>query len=209
MKSKIIVFVIICSFINKANAQFQLQSFVGKDGLEFFSLYQKDISANKKLAYYGYSNYSIEFNKTSKGESELYQVINYKLYKNSGLSFGGTLANGEFMPEAGLSLGGTKRNFNFNLFPALNYSFRSKNLGYGINGQLTFNPKINDQWNYYNLLILGSDFGFKEHTSSNQIIRIGAEYKDKIEFGVGVNLSEQGRNFNFDSNFGVFVGINL
>jgi hypothetical protein len=82
-------------------------------------------------------------------------------------------------------------------------------LGYGFYSLIDYTPKITDKWNVYSMLILESDFDFKEHLQSNQLIRIGLEYKSKYHFGTGMNFSQQGSDLLLENSFGFFVGISL
>ena len=56
------------------------------------------------------------------------------------------------------------------------------------------------------MFIVESDFSFKEHQSSSQVIRIGLENKEKMQWGIGSNISQTGSSFYTDINFGLFIG---
>jgi hypothetical protein len=207
MKSKKIIIIILIFIIYKSNSQVQLQSFVGNDGLQFSTIIQKNI--DKKLNYFNFTNYYSEYNRQNSGTLEIYNVINYQIYKNIGIAAGNTFNNTDIIPQIGLSWNVDKDNLNFNFFPAINYSVNNKEAGLGIYTLLEYTPKISEKYNFYSMLILDSDFSFKEHSESNQYIRLGAEYKKKFQFGTGINLSEKGINYNFDTSFGVFLGYTL
>ncbi|HCN51397.1 MAG TPA: hypothetical protein DIT10_20310 [Chryseobacterium sp.] len=56
------------------------------------------------------------------------------------------------------------------------------------------------------MLIVESDFIFKEHQASSQVARLGIENQKKMQFGIGSNISQTGKDFETDVNFGVFIG---
>lgn len=205
LEIKILVIFLMVNFIS--NAQVQLQSFAGNDGLQFSSIIQKNIGA--KTNYLGFSNYYSPYNSYEKGELESYNVLNYQLYKNLGIATGATFSSKDITPQIGFSWSVDKEKINFNLFPAINYSLNHKEVGLGLYSLFEYTPKINKKWNSYNMLIVDSDFTFKEHTVSNQYLRIGLEYKSKFQFGLGINFSENGDDFKFDNSYGIFMGYTL
>ncbi len=110
------------------------------------------------------------------------------------------------MPSVRLAYGKENEVWNISVFPAVIYSTKAKELGLGLYTLLEYTPKINEKLNLYSMLIVESDFSFKEHQSSSQVIRLGLENKKKMQFGVGSNISQAGSNFETDVNFGVFIG---
>ncbi|CAI2768668.1 hypothetical protein [Flavobacterium collinsii] len=211
MKLKILTFTLFIIGISNSNAQVQLQSFGGNDGFQFSTIIEKKIAANEKLSYFNFSNYYAPYDSISKGAFEMYHVLNYEFTKNIGVAIGNTFTNDDIIPQIGLSWTIDKEELNLNFFPALNYSLNSKKMGIGVYSLLEYTPKINEKWNSYNMLILDSDFTFKEHSESNQYIRIGAEFKKRFQFGLGLNFSESNIESStvFNSSYGVFAGYTL
>jgi hypothetical protein len=207
MKLKITALAILFFTTIASNAQVQLQSFVGNDGLQFSTIIQKDIT--DKLNYFNFTNYYTEYNSYSTAALETYNVINYSFYKNIGIAAGSTFSNTDIIPQVGLSWSVDKEKVNFNLFPAISYSMDQKEMGFGIYSLLEYTPKINDRWNLYTMLILDSDFSVKEHSESNQYLRLGVEYNKKLQFGAGINFAEKGSNFEFDNSYGLFLGYTI
>lgn len=210
MKLKISILLAVICFSIKSKAQVTLQGYAGNDGYEFSSFIQKTISKNEKLSYYGYSNYFAEYKNNGTSTAEVFQTLNYQLIKNAGVSLGGTFTQGEFIPQVGLCYGVDKKHYSVSIFPGLGYSFKDKQINYGLNGLIEYSPKINDLWNFYSMLVLGSDFDGSEHTKTNEHLRLGLEYKTKFQFGLGLNLEQNGSDFNGEQpSFGIFAGYTL
>jgi hypothetical protein len=106
----------------------------------------------------------------------------------------------------GLAFIKEKGNFGINLFPALTYSFDSKEMGFGLYTLMEYTPKINEQFNLYTMLIIESDFSFKQHQSSNQVIRLGVETRKMMQYGISTTVSQTGSNFDTSIDFGIFIG---
>lgn len=209
MKLKVIFFALLITSIFNSTAQVQLQSFAGNDGFQFSTIIEKKIASVDKLSYFNFSNYYTPYDSISNGSLEIYHVVNYEFSKNIGVAFGNTFTKEDLIPQAGLSWTIDKENLNLNFFPAINYSFDSKDFGLGVYTLLEYTPKLNENWNYYNMLILDSDFSFEEHSESNQYLRIGAEYNRKFQFGLGLNFSQFGKNFETNNSYGLFLGYTL
>jgi agmatine deiminase len=204
---QIIVFSILILSLSVTYAQVQLQSSIGAEEFGINTLMQKSISKNQKFNYYGHTNFELKYKNDSVGMTEFFQVVDYKLGKNVGLALGNTINKGDFLPEIGLSFSFEKKAFDLNFYPTVSYSLKSKAVGYGANGIMSFSPKINDKWGYYNLLIFGVDFDAESNFMGNQNLLVGLEYKQKLDFGLSLNLSNEQSDLN--TSLGVFLGIKL
>lgn len=69
---------------------------------------------------------------------------------------------------------------------------------------LRFTPALSERWKLYTGLELFSLFGKSGHLFSVQRLRLGLERKG-YQFGLAGNLSEVGRSFLLDNNFGIFI----
>lgn len=57
----------------------------------------------------------------------------------------------------------------------------------------------------FNQLAFEPLFSSKEHIYSYQQIRVGLDYKELLQFGLGINLEQTSRNFETGQNIGVFI----
>ena len=186
-----------------AQSQISVQAYGGNKETELLVIYNKDFS--RKWNYFASGTVSYDY-ASKKVTPELYQNINYSIIKNLGVSAGVHISEKDIMPSVGVAYGKENDVFAINLFPAFTYSTDAKEFGLGLYTLLEYTPKINERLNLYSMLIIESDFSFKEHQSSSQVIRLGLENKKKMQFGIGSNISQTGSSFDTDVNFGVFIG---
>ncbi|MGE8554827.1 MAG: hypothetical protein ACN6OB_12975 [Chryseobacterium jejuense] len=186
-----------------AKAQISVQAYAGNKETEVLAIYDKDFGSKWNYFASGTIGYDYDLKKVN---PELYQNINYGIGKNLGVSAGVHISDKDIMPSVGLAYGKGNDVFGINVFPALTYSTDAKELGLGLYTLLEYTPKINERFNFYSMLIVESDFSFKEHQASSQIIRLGLENRKKMQFGIGSNISQTGSSYETDINFGVFIG---
>lgn len=203
--NRIITFLFLGFAFITIKSQFQLQTFVANKESEILGIYDKDFKSNPKWNYFASGTLSYNYDGKDFGV-ELYQNLNYKIAKNWGVSVGATISKDDVSPLVGLAYGKNSGAFEINFFPGINYSFDAKEMGYGFYSLLEYTPKINEKFNFYSMLVLESDFSFKQHSISNQTLRIGLETQKKFQFGLGTNITEMGEKFDTEANFGVFIG---
>jgi len=96
----------------------------------------------------------------------------------------------------------------------------AKPMALDVFGLINYSPQFNKKWGLFSQFIIGTNLGlqkeipnqkreilnvFTRHNISNQLLRIGLNYKQKFQFGVGVDLSQFGMNEGNFENFGVFL----
>lgn len=200
------VFLLILLFPFSGQSQISIQAYGGNKETEILGIYDKDFGNNgNKWNYFASGTIGYDYN-LKKVNPELYQNINYGIGKNLGVSAGVHISDKDIMPSVGLAYGKTNDVFGISLFPALTYSTDVKEFGLGLYTLMEYTPKINERFNFYSMLIVESDFSFKEHQASSQVIRLGLENRKKMQFGIGSNISQAGSSFETDINFGVFIG---
>lgn len=201
MKKNIFLLALLVSLWGKA--QISVQAYAGNKETEVLGIYDKDFGS--KWNYFASGTIGYDYSQ-KKVNPELYQNLNYGIAKNMGISAGVHISDKDIMPSVGLAYGKGNDVFGISVFPALTYSMDAKELGLGVYTLLEYTPKINDRLNFYSMLIVESDFSFKEHQSSSQVIRLGLENKKKMQFGIGSNISQAGSSYETDVNFGIFIG---
>ncbi|WP_347217603.1 hypothetical protein [Chryseobacterium sp.] len=201
MKKNVFLLGLLLSFYG--NAQISLQTYAGNKETEVLGIYDKDFGSKWNYFASGTIGYDYDLKKIS---PELYQNINYGIGRNLGVSAGVHISEQDIMPSIGLAYGKANDVFGISVFPALTYSTDAKELGLGLYTLMEYTRKINERLNFYSMLIIESDFSFKEHQASNQIIRLGLENRKKLQFGIGSNISQTGSHYDTDINFGIFIG---
>lgn len=198
---------ILFGFHSSINGQVQVQANYESSEFGLNTFIEKSIGLNNKLNYFNYTNFDISLESDSVGNSEFFHVIDYNLFNNFGLALGNSINKNNFIPEFGLSYNYENDDFNFNLYPTINYLFKSKQIGFGFNGVASYSPKINKNWSLFNLLILNLDFDGESDYNGNQTLLTGLGYKEKIDFGVSLNLSTEDNEF--ETQVGVFMGLKI
>jgi len=183
------------------NAQIQVQPFFGSDGLQVGTLINKPFSKKENWNYYNYTSYFTEYNNVETSELESYQNVSRSLYKNLGFNVGATLGNGTLIPALGLSYIFENENLNFSIFPSVNYLTVEKEVGFDLNSMFEYTQDISLSWSLYSLIIFNADY-FDSELVSKEYVRLGLEYKNAIQFGVGSDIDNNEGTFNF----GGFVG---
>lgn len=184
----------------------QIQSFIGNDGFQLNSIIQKEITKNKKLNYFGFSNVFTEYQSTDSLDLDLLNLAHYNLYKGIVAIGGVSISKKDMIPQLGLGYTMDKDRFNLNIFPMLNYSLKEKEVGGGLYTLMEYTPHIKNKWDLYTMLILDTDFNFREHLESKQYIRIGTQFDKRLQFGLGIDLSQKTNDFIFSSHYGGFLG---
>ncbi|MBT2620882.1 hypothetical protein [Chryseobacterium sp. ISL-6] len=200
---KRILFPLLLLFSYEVTAQISIQGYAGTKESEVLGIYDKDFKSKWNYFASGTISYRYESKKLN---AEVYQNLNYYISQNWGISAGGYISNEDIMPSAGFAFIKEKGDFGINLFPALTYSFDSEEMGFGLYTLMEYTPKINEHFNLYSMLIMESDFSFKQHQGSGQIIRLGLETRKKLQFGLGSTISQTGNNFETEADFGIFIG---
>lgn len=202
---KFITVLFLFFFYSISYAQLQSQLYASNKESELLGIFDKDFSSNTKWNYFISATLAYNYDSKDLG-AELYNNLNYKLIDNWGVSLGANITKDAVTPLLGVAYTKEYKDFGINFFPAINYSFDAEEIGYGFYSLMEYTPKINDKFNFYSMLILESDFSDGKHEASNQILRLGLLTSKKLQFGIGSNISQFGDNFEYDANFGVFIG---
>jgi hypothetical protein len=71
-------------------------------------------------------------------------------------------------------------------------------------GIIGYSPKFNKSWGLSSQIIFSVD-----PVEASQIVRMGASYKDKFQFGIGVDMLQNFQSKNFIFNTGPFIRLNF
>jgi hypothetical protein len=67
-------------------------------------------------------------------------------------------------------------------------------------GIIGYSPKFNKSWGLSSQIIFSVD-----PLEASQIVRIGASFKDKFQFGIGIDMLQTIQSKNFNYNSGPFI----
>jgi hypothetical protein len=149
--------------------------------------------------------------------------LTYQFNNWLGISVGGSFDGVQFIPTLGLSLGyfNKKGDFSITAFPTIQLA---KPMALDLFALINYSPQFNKKWGVFTQLIIGTNLGiqkeapnqkreilniFTRHNISNQLLRVGLNYKQKFQFGIGADFAQFGTNEGRFDNFGIFLRYQL
>jgi len=205
MNKNILVIGLLIFTYQSSLAQLPVQVFGGNKAIEYNFLWYKDIDKKGKVNLFNFTFFTIDYQDKNRNAYEIYQVATYNFTKNWGLAGGGRFTSGQFAPQIAISYQLETKDLYLNIFPTVQYLSNQQQVGYSLFGLLFYKPKINETWKMFNQLAFEPLFNDKEHIYSYQQIRIGLEYKELFQFGLGLNSEQTGAKFETRHSFGVFI----
>jgi hypothetical protein len=145
--------------------------------------------------------------------------LTYQFNPWFGLSAGGGFDGQQFNPTLGLSLSylNPKGDFLVTAFPTVQLA---KPAALDLFALINYCPVFNKTWGLFSQFILGTNLGlqkespdqkrqvlnfFTRHNASTQLMRLGLNYRQKFQFGIGADLAQFGMNEGSFENFGLFI----
>lgn len=186
-------------------AQIPLQVFGGNKGIEYNFLWDKDIDKKGRVNLFNFTFFTIDYKDQGRNAYEIYQVATYNFTRNWGLAGGGRFTGGQFAPQIAISYQLETKDLYLNIFPTVQYLSNQHQVGYSLFGLVFYRPKINNTWKMFNQFVFEPLFDSKKHIYSYQQIRVGLDYKESFQFGIGVNLEQSGSSFVTRQSYGIFI----
>jgi len=186
-----------------AHAQISNEILVGHKQVQYLSYWQKDIDSIGKFNFFNINRFAIDYNDKLLNNFSTEGQVTYLLKDWIGIAVGGGFDGEHFMPTLGLNLSYTnrKRDFFIEGYPTI---VITKPIAPGIFALIGYNPMFNKKWGFSSQLIFSLD-----EIQSSQLLRVGLNFKDNIQFGIGADMHQfQQSEANF-YNLGFFVRINL
>jgi hypothetical protein len=205
-----LVFLFLTSGYQPLLAQLAPQLFGGHRAAEYNFLWFKEVDKKGKLSLFNYTTFTVNYASKANNAYEIYQVGIFNLNKTWGIAGGGRFISNEFIPLIALSFQQVGKDWYFNLFPSAQLTtsaeepFRQK-MSYSLFGLLFYKPKLNDTWKMFNQLSFEPLLSAEQHLYSYQQIRVGLQYNERFQFGLGANLEQLGKDFSFRQNYGLFL----
>ncbi len=221
MRKPIVILMILISHLGFA--QIPVETLVGNKQTHFISYWQKDIDSSGKFNFFNLSRFAIDHKEKAYNNFAIEGQMTYQVKDWFGLSFGGAYAGNNFVPTAGISLryANKKGDFYIQSFPTVNLD---KIKSFNFFGIVGYTPKLSKNFGIFSQLIFSTNlqldktqvmpnreiFGlFTGHNQSVQLLRIGLNYKEKLQFGFGADFNQFYKNQGNFSNIGFFVRISI
>lgn len=218
------IFVLVILFTaQKTFGQIPVEAFVGHKQTQFVSYWQKDLDSAKKFNFFSYTSFAIDYKNEAFNNFSIDNQMSYSIKKWLGVSVGGGYSGLNFVPSVGLNLSysNQKGDFFIESYPTLQFDkFKSFSL-FGIMG---YNPRFNEKWGLFSQLIFSANLQidktlvnpnrdlwgvFTAHQQSAQLVRVGLDFKEKYQFGLGSDFIQSPQNGGNFENLGLFFRVNL
>jgi hypothetical protein len=204
---------------HNSNAQTSIETLVGNRQVHYLSYWQKDIDSLGKFNFFSLSRYAIDFKDKTYNNFAIDGQFTYQLKNWIGLSVGGGFAGEVFTPTIGLNLSyaNKKGDFFIETYPTIELSEKKSFNFFGLCGYI---PKFNNNWGLFSQLIFSTNLAldktqqnsrrqilglFTAHQQSTQLLRVGLNYREKLQFGFGLDLNQFYQNEGNFSNVGFFI----
>lgn len=200
-------------------AQIPFEVMVGNKQSLYFAYIQKDLDSIGRWNIFSQGLYGVNYKESALNTISIDNQLTYQFNNWLGISAGGSFDGLQFIPSLGLSLGylNKKGDFLISAFPMVQLA---KPTAFDLFALINYSPEFNKKWGLFTQLIAGTNLGlrkeysdqkrevlniFTRHNISNQLLRIGLNYKQKFQFGIGADFAQFGMNEGTFENFGIFL----
>jgi hypothetical protein len=189
----------------KGFSQIPVDVMGGHRATEFSFFWFEDLDAKKKIELFNFTFVSVDYRDQNLNEYEIYQALTYKLNENWGITGVGRFAFNEYMPQLAVSYQLFNGDFFFAAYPYVQYSGVQDTWSQGAFGFVFWNPKLNEKWKWFHMLLFETNVDKRGHQYSFQQLRLGVESPKGIQFGFGTTFGQTGGEWDFTHNLGVFI----
>ena len=207
MKIKLIAFFLFVFSIKSMSQDIELLSIFTNKSFRFTNIIDHDI--NSKWNYFGLTEMGVAYKIKNVVNFETDQFMDYKIANNLAIATGLGLQNNNILPQLGLAYAKEKQKWSYAFYPTVYYGLSDESWGSSMNSLIEYSPMINTKWDFYSLALLDFDYDFGEALGSQQYVNIGFQYKKKFLFGVNFDFEQEDNFKDNETEYGIFLGINL
>lgn len=202
MKKTILTFILLIVCLS-SYAQISSELLFGNRQVHYISYWQKGIDSLGKYNLFNLNRFAKDFKNEAYTNYSIDAQLSYKIKRWFGIAVGAGYDGKTIQPTLGLSLSlrNKKGDFFIEAFPTIGFT---KKITPSVFAVVGYNPTINKKWGFSNQLIF-----VLNGISSNQLVRIGLNYKNKVQFGFGADIIYFFDNEPSLYNFGCFTRLNL
>lgn len=203
MKKSLIITILLMVSVN-ISAQNVLEALAGNKHAHYINYFDKDLDSSAKWNFFNLNRFTVNYNDKALNTVAIEGQLTYQFKPWIGLSAGGGFYGEIFVPTVGLSLSymNKKEDFFLQMYPTI--GFAEGQAVPSILGIIGYAPKFNKIWGFSTQIIFSAD-----PIEASQIVRIGVDYKNKIQFGIGLDLLQNFETRNSNYNLGPFVRFNF
>jgi hypothetical protein len=185
-------------------AQIIIETLAGNKQAHYINYIDKDLDSSGKWNFFNLNRFTVNYKDKTLNTVSIEGQLSYQLKPWLGLSAGGGFYGELFVPAIGLSLSymNKKEDFFIQFYPIIVYV--EKQFALSLLGIIGYIPKFNKNWGLSSQIIFSVD-----PIEATQIVRIGADYKGKIQFGIGLDMTQNFDTRDLNFNIGPFVRYNF
>jgi hypothetical protein len=181
-----------------------LEVLAGNKQAHYINYFNKDLDSTAKWNFFNLNRFTVNYKDKALNNVSIEGQLTYQFKPWIGLSAGGGFYGELFVPTIGLSLSymNKKEDFFIQMYPTI--GFAEGQVAPSVLGIIGYSPKFSKNWGLSSQIIFSAD-----PVEASQIIRIGANYKDKVQFGIGIDMLQNFETKNLNYNLGPFIRFNF
>lgn len=185
-------------------AQIVLEALAGNKQAHYINYIDKDLDSLAKWNFFNLNRFTVNYRDRTLNTVSIEGQLTYQFKPWLGLSAGGGFYGELFIPTIGLSLSymNKKEDFFIQMYPTI--GFAERQVAPSVLGLIGYTPRFSKNWGVSSQIIFSVD-----PIEASQIVRLGANYKDRFQFGIGVDMLQNYRTRNLNFNLGPFIRFNL
>ncbi|MFN4854816.1 MAG: hypothetical protein ACK5JC_10400 [Bacteroidota bacterium] len=185
-------------------AQIVLEALAGNQQAHYINYIDKDLDSTAKWNIFNLNRFTVNYKDKVLNTVSIEGQLTYQFKPWIGVSAGGGFYGELFVPTIGLSLSymNKKEDFFIQMYPTI--GFAEGQVAPSVLGIIGYSPKFSKNWGLSSQIIFSAD-----PVEASQIIRIGANYKDKVQFGIGIDMLQNFETKNLNYNLGPFIRFNF
>lgn len=186
------------------HAQIVLEALGGNEQAHYINYIEKDLDSNAKWNFFNLNRFTVDYRDNALNTVSIEGQLTYQFKPWLGISAGGGFYGELFIPSIGLSLSylNKKEDFFIQMYPTVGIA--EGQFVPSVLGLMGYTPKFSESWGLSSQIIFSID-----PVEATQIVRIGANYKDKIQFGAGIDMLQSFQTKTLNFNLGPFVRFNF
>lgn len=210
MRYALFLFISFFFITSVLKAQIPIEIMIGDEQISHDFFFFKDLDKKKQYSVFTQGRFTVNYENKALNSTFLATYLTRNITEKWGVSIGGASNGQEFNPLAAISYTHISKDQRLliNLFPSLMLGEQSS---YEFSGLVIYAPKITEKWSSFNQLLFATNVTTTNyfHKYSVQQLRVGLDYKQAIQFGMGLDLTFVGENeqYSFSRNIGFFVRI--
>jgi hypothetical protein len=185
-------------------AQIVLEALAGNRQAHYINYLDKDLDSAAKWSFFNLNRFTVNYTDKALNTVSIEGQLTYQFKPWLGISAGGGFYGELFVPTIGFSLSylNKKEDFFIQMYPTIGVAERQ--FVPSVLGLIGYTPKFSKSWGLSSQIIFSVD-----PIEASQIVRMGANYKDKVQFGIGIDMLQSFQPKNLNLNLGPFIRFNF